>query len=242
MIRDILTNAGRWTMGTLAALVLGAVQPSWAAPILVNFDNGNQPQTNWNNLSSGNPTNTGVNNNPDLAAGSVIDSTGAVVPGVSITTNGFDGFRDNGATGYGASGTVASWMNSGAARIGWLDSSLASPATIVFAGLSITETYKVELVSARSGAAISGTYTINGNTTATPVSSVNFSSQGEGWNKGTVLTWSSVNAPSGTLTLLAAGSNFPIVNAVRLSVVPEPAAVLTSGAAIGLLVLRRRQR
>lgn len=221
---------------TIVALSTGAI--SQAQVVYLNL--GSESITNWNNISTA---------NGDLSAGSVIDSTGNVLAGVSINTSSFNGATNNGSdvSSYASNGTAPSWIVDDALKTTWNRGfTTTTPAIIEFTGLSTSETYMVELIAARSAGPSQrgGDYLLNG-AAATSPSSIGFNAYTNGWENAEVISWTGISGTD-TLTLEAAGAasnNFAYVTAMRISVIPEPStyALLVGSFGILFVVLKRRR-
>jgi hypothetical protein len=227
---NLLKYRGNSLVGFAALLLLPLI--TQAQTLLVNF--GNETIANWNRMGS---------INSDLLAGSVIDSTGATLAGVAITTNNFLSGLSNSGT-YAAEGTAPAWMSSSAATTTWSRSGSSASATVVFSGLNDSLTYTLDLVSARNTTSTTtlSKFTVNSGSIVT-----NFNSA-TAWRSGESLTWTAITPVSGTITLEVIGintSNTGYLNAIRLtSSIPEPStyAVILGGVVMIAALHRSRRR
>lgn len=179
---------------------------------------------NWNNISNL----TGLTSN-------LIDFPSGSATGVSIDGTGspwLNYFGDN--TG---SFPNQAWLIQPAAQDGaGLDTGLTG--SFLFTGLT-NGSYKVEIVSARSNFNYLNTITVDGvlassTQLGTPVNTP-WGSTSDGLTPGNWLIWDNVTPVGGQITItdIANASTFGIINAIRISAIPEP----TTWALIGVVTL-----
>jgi hypothetical protein len=140
--------------------------------------------------------------------------------------------------------TAVDWVENAAAIDGFAG---AGTSTQTFSGLSSLKNYKVEVVSAESGLGIC-TLTINGLYANTNYDNNMTGNVSQNWDMKAArinedwMIWSSI-APdtNGNLVIsLTTGGGWGVLNAVRISEVPEPATIAILG--LGGLSLLRRKR
>lgn len=222
-----------------AAAILMIPVAADSQTLLLNF--GNETITNWNKLES---------LNADLAAGAVIDNTGAVWAGVAVTTDNFGGINtSNFTSGYASGGTAAAWVNANALGTVWIRSGGSPGGTVVISGLDNSLTYSLSVVSARSSSSTNqGILTANG-LASNIGNSAAFLGYQNGWVEGQILTWNSLSPTGGSITLNVNGSNSSnsgFIDALQLtaSSVPEPSsyAILAAGCSLMVVAMRRKTR
>jgi hypothetical protein len=234
---------------SLILLPLASMAMTSQAEEIVWIDFGSssaQTSGNWNNVTS-------INTSGDKA--DLINSAGdASGISMNISNGSFSGIENyNGDVDADASmfapfqaGTVitdAAWVNSG------------NTATLTFAGLDSSLTYNLTIVGARDNANERfSLYTVSGfgsETLQTSGDDPYAGTTGEEWNNNDVVTIGGITgAESFDLTIVGnsaanfSGSNaYSYINALQISVVPEPsaAAALLGLCAIGVTCLRRRR-
>lgn len=223
----------------LTALILSlsgaAMSQSSAATYLIDFSKFAEPTGNWNSLSSTDNSNVAL-----------VDSTGAS-NGVTISHT---LSSDSNISGGWTIGN-ADWVDSAAASDGLYS---GSSAAITILGLgSPTSSYSIKIVAAEDGDSGPGAFTsvadfrvqgsfADGNRLGTSANGDNWNSKTDGTNN--FLIWNNVNPnASGQITIAidASASGFTTINAIEVSLTPEP----TSTALLGfgsLTLLMRRKR
>jgi hypothetical protein len=216
------------------ACLLGAVASPRAAPLnsgtRIGIDYGPGPTANWNNITS---------NNAGVAAGAVIDLTGTVVDGVSITTTNalftnYDGSDNwNGLAARGGT-APAEFVDSVTTDISGTYGN-AQPYSTTISGLHPSLRYEVFAV-ATAGIATAriDTFTVVGDATYGPSAILRANAH----NNGLFHTFSDVGAnASGTLVIRVAdtsGGNNPIVNGILIVTKGPQPPLVTSAPATGV--------
>jgi hypothetical protein len=232
--------------------VLGLAGLASAETILINFGGiadtrdcgGDGLAPNWNTVA-GRDVNAP---NPDfdtLAAGTVLDSDGNALAGVSIsgtTTSGWYGTSTSNSGTYPGDEVSAApvWLDLDAIEVVEWDQ---------YGGLTLTiegltgSAYQVDVIAVRSESGTSTreqSYWVDG-VRADGIAG-DWNAYSQGWQSGGVMTWSSVAPTDGVLTLRTGDGlgNNSYLAAARITAVPEPATMglLALG---GLAILRRRR-
>ena len=228
----------------LGTLIISVVAGQAAAvPIgigtVVGIDLGPTASTNWNNFNS----------NSTKAAGTVVDLTGTVVDGVSISTAGANGYNNDGTNGWGEvpAGSLLDVPDSATTDICWAGGGGAQ-ITLTISGLSTSFLYDLAAVTS-AGYTRLDTVTITGSGTPQVSAISRPSSVGGQYHSFTGI------APTvgGVITIGVTDpqANNPIINMVRMEAVaapggaiPEPATMCALGLAVcglGGYVRRRRK-
>lgn len=202
-------------------------------------------------LSFGGSWNDITTLNGDLAAGSIVDTTGATIADWALTVDNFEGQLDNGGTwAAGDSG----WVDADATEIVYFSDQLPVP-SITFSGLDAAGfTYNVGLLVVRATAGPSpdrreADYSISGSFGDSTPSGDGFNAFIDGWTGGNTIAWNSLNADgSGNITIdtdiLATGTVYAAGLYIEAVAIPEPSsvfAIASVGMLAGLLVWRRRK-
>lgn len=227
-----------------AALGLATLATSTAQTILVDFGPAGNPTASpdvngnyWNNLFA------------PAASSSIANLT--------TTTNTLSGITLTITTGFGASGpSETPPALTGESSLGNLNISTAlsdfffvnnSTAVITFSNLDPTKIYTFSLLGSRDAAAVRNTtYTLTGGNsgfTTVQTSGSNLGGAGINYNDSTLGVVSSIT-PNGSnsITLSVNSSGLGYLNALQISVVPEPAAAALSLGGLGVLLLLKRSR
>ena len=141
--------------------------------------------------------------------------------------------------------TAVDWVENAAAIDGFAD---AGAATQTFSGLDSLKNYKVEVVSAESGLPNKVTFTINGSYADKNYDNTMTGNVSQNWDMIAAranqdwMIWSSIapNANGELVISQTTGGDWGVLNAVRISEVPEPATMCLLGlGALGLLRKRK---
>jgi len=225
----------RWWLGAVAVLaVAGVVSQAGAAMMVINIDMSDKmasPDANsWNVISRTVPT----------GAVALIDDTGAA-SGVSVTmvnVKGSSSAADN-------SGAFAGTEFDPACKDYLLPTSTASPSTWTFSGLDGNYTYKFELVATTTYGNMVGDYQVGGVFGDTGHDGNDFNAYTDGRTNGTVMQWDSVSPTDGNIvvTMTYVSNTSVVLNAMRITQIPEPVVtpILAAGA-VAALIRRRRRR
>ncbi len=220
------------------------------------------PQAFWNAAGIGGQNNTTVNRSGNLAAGTVYDGTGAVVPGLSMTWNGWEtfstdipetpgnnrmmkGYLDAGPAGMTAtvtiSGLPSAYTSAGYDLLVYFDGeqTIGSQDRVgrwrVYEGTSIAAPLLAEAFGRDpAGIDFSGTFVRATGTSAAAATAGNY------------IQFSGLHAPTLTLEAFGAAGDVPRapVNGIQIvSSIPEPSTlVMLVMGAVGLLACARRRR
>jgi hypothetical protein len=223
------------------------------------------PQACWNAAGIGGQNNTTVNRSGNLAAGTVYDSTGAVVPGLSIAWNGWETFSTDIPETPGNNRMMKGYLDAGPASLTATVTVSGLPASYAVAGYDVLVYFDGEQTIG-SQDRVGRWRVYDGTNTAAPLlgeafgrdpAGVDFSgtfvqatgTSAAGATVGNYVRFVGLHAPTLTLEAFGAAGDVPRapVNGIQIvpAPVPEPSTfVLLGMGAIGLLgfAWRRRKR
>jgi len=227
------------------ALMVALAAPALAQPALdirINFGGGSPSNGTWNN--------------PLLNAGAAdLLTAQGNASGISMTVT--DNFHSTASSGWsGTSGFLGddNWLSEVAAESVWYVYNANPTGTITFSGLDDNISYRFDLVAGHVLDGI-GDYTLNNayasatQAGAEVAASDNWRMNSDGYAPKNWMVWTGVTPASGSITLNVTftGGTFTMLNAVRISAVPEPSTyallfgLLAAGGAIALRVRQKRR-
>jgi hypothetical protein len=215
-------------LGLLATTaILAGVANAAVVQVDVNSDPGSPAPAGWNALDD-----------PVDVIDDLLDTEGSAT-GIGIETS---GWTDSGRGGY--RGSYAEVAAEDYFFIGG-----GSSATVTLTVTNAAESYIIEIWSSRSGGPGPSDWTVNGSfgdATDTDNNIHNgddFDAVVNGYNGADIMTFSGVTADGSNQIVISATAraNYGLLNAIRVTEVPEPATMSVLGLG-GLVLLRRRKR
>lgn len=127
------------------------------------------------------------------------------------------------------------------------NNNVGSPATLTFSGLNAGYTYTFSMLGARSATdSRTTTYVVAGATSGTATlqtSGLDIGGSGINYNNSNLAVISGITPDgSNNITLAVSATGFSYLNALQISVIPEPTAVMLILGVFGGVVLMRRRR
>ncbi|MBE2203807.1 MAG: PEP-CTERM sorting domain-containing protein [Chthoniobacterales bacterium] len=229
----------------LAALLgLATLTSASAQTILIDFGSAanvtSSPDTNgnyWNNVTSG-TLGTTISN---------LTTTGSAASGIQLQVT--STFANTGPSPY---VTLTGESSLGALNIGtaisdflYGNNNVATPAVITFSGLDSAKTYNFSLFGARDATDTRNTtYVVTGVNSGTQTlqtSGSNVGGAGVNYNDSNLAVINGIT-PNGSneITLAVSSSGFSYLNALQITIVPEPATVALAFGSLGTMLFLRR--